>query len=147
MDMYVNDYEAYYRQANKFVGELEQALNGEYSAIQFYTKLATLAQNEKERKQIEEIREDEKRHYAEFAQIYYNLTGMQFQPKITEEMPTQYMKGLKYAIEDEQKTVDFYLEISDEPTIGYSKEVFKRAAADEQNHAVWFLYFYTKNKR
>jgi rubrerythrin len=40
--------------------------------------------------------------------------------------------------------VDFYLEITDYTTSSYIKEVFRRAAADEQNHAVWFLYYFSK---
>ncbi|KYD11778.1 hypothetical protein B4119_4180 [Parageobacillus caldoxylosilyticus] len=57
------------------------------------------------------------------------------------------MEGLEYALKDEQETVDFYLDISDETNDPYIKEVFRRAAADEQNHAVWFLYYFIKNKR
>ena len=56
------------------------------------------------------------------------------------------LDGLEFALQDEQTTVDFYMEVADgasDPTI---KEVFRRAAADEQNHAVWFLYYFTKNK-
>jgi len=53
---------------------------------------------------------------------------------------------LEFALQDEQKTVDFYMEIADDSTNQFIKDAFKRAAVDEQNHAVWFLYFYTKAK-
>ncbi|GAA3314104.1 hypothetical protein GCM10020331_005840 [Ectobacillus funiculus] len=44
-----------------------------------------------------------------------------------------------------KKTVDFfYLDIADKAQDSYIKKQFRRAATDEQNHAVWFLYFYTK---
>ena len=53
---------------------------------------------------------------------------------------------MEFALKDEQQTVDFYLEISDEATNQFVKEAFQRAAADEQNHAVWFLYYFVKAK-
>ena len=144
--MYEYDYDNFYRQSNRFIRELEKAINGEFSAIHCYEQLSKMAPNETQRKQILDIREDEKKHYQQFVQIYYNITGSQPQPKITEECPSQYLEGLEYALKDEQETADFYLRISDETNISFVKELFRRIAADEQNHAVWFLYFYTKEK-
>lgn len=146
--MYVNanGFEAYHRQTSKLIANIEKAINGEFSAINCYEQLAKMAGNEQERKQILEIRNDEKKHFKEFTQLYVNLTGMHPQPKITEECPKQHIEGLEFALIDEQETVDFYLSISDDSNDVYIKEIFRRAAADEQNHAVWFLYFYTKAK-
>jgi rubrerythrin len=143
---YTNYYDAVYRQTNVLIQEIEQAINGEYSAIECYTRLANLASSKKERERILEIREDEVRHYQQFVHIYQRLTGSPPQPKITEECPNSYVKGLKFAIEDEQKTVDFYMEIADKANDPMVQGVFKRAAVDEQNHAVWFLFFFTKAK-
>jgi rubrerythrin len=143
---YTNYYDALYRQNNKLIRELEKAINGEYNAINCYEKLANLAPNEKEKSRILEIRQDESKHYQQFDQIYTRLTGRKPQPKISEECPEVYLNGLEFALQDEQTTVDFYMEVADgtsDPTI---KEAFQRAAADEQNHAVWFLYYFTKNK-
>ncbi|MEY2193971.1 ferritin family protein [Neobacillus sp. BF23-41] len=143
---YTNYYDALYRQNNKLIRELEKAINGEYNAINCYEKLANLASNEKEKSRILEIRQDESKHYQQFEQIYTRLTGRKPQPKISEECPRVYLNGLEFALQDEQTTVDFYMEVADgtsDPTI---KEAFRRAAADEQNHAVWFLYYFTKNK-
>ncbi|HHY73050.1 MAG TPA: ferritin-like domain-containing protein [Bacillus bacterium] len=133
-----------YRQDEKLVHDIEKAINGEYSAINCYAKLANLASNDNERKQILEIRRDEIKHFQQFGQIYASLTGKQPRPKITEECPTDYLNGLEFSLQDEQQTVDFYLEIADVTTNQYIKEVFRRAAADEQNHAVWFLYYFLK---
>lgn len=129
------------RQTHKLIKDIEKAINDEYSAIQCYEKIAQLARTEKEKKQILEIREDEQKHYKQFVQIYTQLTGKQPQPKVTEDCPNSYRKGIEFALRDEQHTVDFYLDISDESKHPFIKEVFRRAAADEQNHAVWFLYF------
>ncbi|WJH37162.1 ferritin-like domain-containing protein [Paenibacillus sp. CC-CFT747] len=143
---YGNPYsDAYYRPAPdpKLVNDLVKAINGEYSAIVCYNQLAQLAPSEKEKKRILEIREDEVRHYRTFTGIYTSLTGRQPSPQMTEECAKQYAKGLRTAIEDEQDTVDFYHEVANTASDPYISESFRRAAADEQNHAVWFLYFLT----
>ncbi|WP_042462617.1 ferritin family protein [Neobacillus dielmonensis] len=143
---FTNYLDAINRQTNQFISDIEQAINGEYSAIDCYAKLANLAGNKQEREQILEIRQDEIKHYHHFVQIYQNLTGRQPQPKIIEDCPNTYLAGLEFALQDEQKTVDFYLDISDKSTDPYIKEAFQRAAKDEQSHAVWFLYYYVKAK-
>jgi rubrerythrin len=146
MNPYTNYYDALNRQPNKLITDIQKAIDGEYSAINCYSKIANLARNEVEKNRILEIRKDEVKHYQQFQQIYTSLTGSQHQAKITEACPDTYIGGLEFALQDEQKTVDFYMEISDDATNQYIKETFKRAAADEQNHAVWFLYFFTKTK-
>ncbi|HET7615554.1 MAG TPA: ferritin-like domain-containing protein [Bacillales bacterium] len=115
--------------------------------MQCYEQLAKRAGNDKERERIQEIRQDEIHHYRTFAQIFMQLTGRQPSPQITEECPKGYCQGLAFAVEDEQKTVDFYNEIADRARDPHIHSSFARAALDEQNHAVWFLYFYTKHCR
>ncbi|SFC69264.1 ferritin-like domain-containing protein [Bacillus sp. UNCCL81] len=144
--MYDQYYGNSYERDHKLISELEKAINGEYSAIKCYTKLASLAKNEDERKKILEIKEDEIKHYNLFVSIYTNLTGKQPQQKVTEDCPNAYVEGLEFALKDEQETVDFYLIVSDGTSNQFIKNAFSRAAKDEQNHAVWFLYFYMKNK-
>lgn len=134
------------RQQNKLVSDLEKAINGEYSAINCYAKLSEMAPTDKIRERIREIRKDEKRHLQVFSQLYTSLTGSQPNPKITEECPSKFVRGAEFALEDEQKTVDFYLTAADETSNLYVRDAFRRAAADEQNHAVWFLYFLMKSK-
>ncbi|WP_347548471.1 ferritin-like domain-containing protein [Pseudalkalibacillus hwajinpoensis] len=133
----------YYR---TLADDIATAINGEYSAIQCYAKLAQLAPNETERKQILEIRNDEMAHYQAFTYIYTQLTGQQPSPQLIEECPTEYVPGLDFSFKDEQKAADFYLDIADQTDDPFIKDKFKRAAADEQNHAVWFLYFLTKQR-
>ncbi|WP_439022241.1 ferritin-like domain-containing protein [Bacillus thuringiensis] len=141
----LNDYD-WYRQNDKLINDIEKAINGEYSAINCYAKLANMAPNVVERNQILEIRNDEIKHFHHFVQMYTNLTGRQPKPQITEDCPNTYLQGLEFAIQDEQKTVDFYLEIADETSNASMKDLLRRIAADEQNHAVWFLYYFVKSK-
>lgn len=145
--MYVNYNGAMYRQNEKLIRDIEKAINGEYSAIICYEKLANMAPTATERKQIMEIRQDEINHFQKFVPIYVSLTGRQPQPKIIEDCPNMYVNGLEFSLIDEQNAVDFYLEIADDVGNAYIKETFQRAAADEQNHAVWFLYYLFKNRR
>ena len=133
-----------YLSTDHLTRDILKAINGQYSAIACYTKLAEIAPTEEERTQIQEIRKDEINHYQEFCQIYIAITGTKPTPHITETCPANYKDGLQFAFKDEQNTVDFYLDIAEKAQEQYIREKFKRAAADEQNHAVWFLYYYTK---
>ncbi|GAA0338263.1 hypothetical protein GCM10008967_30660 [Bacillus carboniphilus] len=139
---YYNDY---LRQP-QLINDIQKAINAEYSAISCYEKLAKMAPTKAERERIMEIRGDEQRHYDAFRRIYTQLTGKQPDSKIIEKCPNRYNAGLEFAIKDEQEAVDFYLDIADKSSDSTIKETFRRAAADEQNHAVWFLYFFQKGK-
>ena len=118
-----------------------KAINDEYTTISCYELLANQAPNTEIKNRILEIRDDEVRHYETFWYLYISLTGKQPTPQITKQCPTDYKSGVLAAFIDEQETVDFYHDIArstDNPAI---KDAFTRASADEQNHAVWFLYF------
>jgi rubrerythrin len=123
------------------INDIQKAINGEYGAIECYDKLSKMAKTQVEKDQILEIRQDEIRHFEAFSRIYRDLTGRQPVAEIIEKCPDQYKEGVEFAFRDEQETVDFYLDIADKSQNPVIKETFRRAAADEQNHAVWFLYF------
>lgn len=129
----------------QILGDVQKAINAEYSAISCYGKLANMAPTQFEKDRILEIQSDEKRHLGEFSRIYSNLTGEQPTYQITKSCPNTYMAGIDFAFKDEQNSVDFYLDIADKTQDQYIKERFNRAAKDEQHHAVWFLYFLQTN--
>lgn len=151
--MYLNQYyvpqynNAYYRMPNDnlLVNDIQKAINAEYSAVGCYEKLAKMAPTNEEKNKIFEIQNDEKRHLEEFSEIYTNLTGRKPSYQIIEECPDEYRAGMEFAFKDEQEAVDFYLDIADQAKEQFIKERFRRTAADEQNHAIWFLYFFQKN--
>jgi rubrerythrin len=132
------------RSNGQLIKDIEKAINGEYSAIICYEQLFNTAPNDEEKAVIKEIREDEIRHFQEFSKIYMSLTGRQPNPKEVEDCPKQYRKGLRSAFVDEQETVDFYLDIAENAQIPHIINTFKRAASDEQHHAVWFSFFYNQ---
>jgi rubrerythrin len=127
------------------INDIAKAINGQYSAVACYERLAQLAPNEDVRKQILEIRQDEIKHFQMFSQIFTAMTGKKPMPQIVESCPSVYRAGLHFAFKDEQETVDFYLDIAEKANNPQIKEHFRRASADEQNHAVWFLYFLTSS--
>ncbi|MCU5500056.1 rubrerythrin family protein [Bacillus wiedmannii] len=146
---YSPQYNDYYRMPNdiELVNDIEKAINAEYSAVACYEKLAKMAPTKDEKNKILEIQKDEKRHLEEFSKIYTNLTGRKPSYQIIEQCPDKYRAGIEFAFKDEQEAVDFYLDIADKAQDPIVKERFRRAAADEQNHAVWFLFFLSKNSK
>jgi len=126
-----------------FLSDLTKAINGQYSAIRCYEQLAGQAPGEAERRRILEIRNDEIRHFNAFSSLYRAVTGQSYSPHMTESCPSHYREGLDAAFRDEQRTVDFYHEVADKAPSMEIRELFRRAAFDEQNHAVWFLYLMT----
>ncbi|WP_280771754.1 ferritin family protein [Salipaludibacillus daqingensis] len=137
----------FYRTASdsQLLNDIQKAMNAEYSAVTCYDKLANLAPSPEERSTILEIQTDDKRHLEEFSKIYTNLSGSQPSYQMTEECPEKYREGIEFAFKDEQEAVDFYLDISDKAQDMTIKDRFRRAALDEQNHAVWFLFFLTEH--
>lgn len=132
----------------QLLNDIQKAINAEYSAVACYEKLAEMAPTQDERDKIIEIQIDEKRHLDAFSRIFTNLTGGQPSYQIIEQCPNNYRAGIEYAFKDEQEAVDFYLDISDKAEDFTIKDRFRRAASDEQNHAVWFLWFiFSKNTK
>lgn len=125
----------------EIINDLSKAINGEYQAIYCYEILANQARNPEIKSRILEIRNDEIRHYQNISQIYISLTGNQPTPQITKQCSLDYKSGVLAAFIDEQETVDFYHEIARKYNNELIRNAFTQASADEQNHAVWFLYF------
>ncbi|WEK53532.1 MAG: ferritin-like domain-containing protein [Candidatus Cohnella colombiensis] len=131
----------------RLINDIVQAINGEFEAIVCYEQLSKLAPTDDTRNQILEIRNDEIRHYNQFSQIYTSITGLTPTPQYPKNCPTDYRAGIQSAFKDEQETVDFYHRISERANNPHISIPFQRAAADEQNHAVWFLFFLTSSSK
>ncbi len=131
---------------NNLLKQTQIAINGEYSAIKCYENLAKLAPTEEERNQILEIRNDEIQHFKQLVLLYTGFSGIDPKPKQSELCEDDYLRGLEAALKDEQHTVDFYLSVAEGTINTAARELFTDAAKDEQQHAVWFLYYYMKNR-
>ena len=123
------------------MNDLLTAINGEFAAIQYYEHLANLAPNEAIKKRILEIRADEEGHFKKFVHLYVCLMGHYPSPQITAPMPSDFKSGVLHSFIDEQKTNEFYRHIATSCPEPFVHKLFFEIAADEQNHAVWFLYF------
>src|SRR4051812_47597938 len=87
----------------QLANDIQKAINGEYSAIACYEKIAQMAPTQSVRDKILEIRHNEVGHYEAFRRIYTNLTGKQPTAQITEQCPPTYREGLDSAFRDEQE--------------------------------------------
>ena len=121
--------------------DIAKAINGEYTAIACYELLANQAPNDDIKNRILDIRNDEIRHYETFWYLYISLTGKEPTPTLTRTCPADYKSGVLASFKDEQETVDFYRSIARKTDNPIIRDAFTHASADEQNHAVWFLYF------
>ncbi|SIT91791.1 Rubrerythrin [Edaphobacillus lindanitolerans] len=128
---------------SSMIQNLVKAIDGEYNAIYCYEYLANQAPNAEIKNRIMEIRSDEIRHYKMFWELHQTLTGQEYQPKVTQKCPNNYWKGVSEAFLDEQITTEFYLDAARKASNVLVRNAFDSAARDEQNHAVWFLYFLT----
>ncbi|WP_232319178.1 ferritin-like domain-containing protein [Sporosarcina ureae] len=137
----LNTSQTYSNAHTQTINNLLKAINGEYHAIYCYGILANQAPTQTIKDKILEIRNDEMRHYQSFWSLYFQLTGKEPALNITEGCEKGYMSGVKSAFMDEQTTVDFYHTAARETQIPMVRSSFTQASADEQNHAVWFLYF------
>ncbi|MEK3973700.1 ferritin-like domain-containing protein [Psychrobacillus sp. FSL K6-1267] len=126
---------------SEVLSDILKAIDGEFTAISCYELLADQAPNADIKQRILEIRNDEIRHYETFWYLYISLTGKEPSPKINRQCPADYRSGILAAFIDEQETVDFYHDIARNTNNQVVRDAFTRASADEQNHAVWFLYF------
>ncbi|AMO84496.1 ferritin-like domain-containing protein [Solibacillus sp. FSL K6-1781] len=128
---------------SNLISNLTKAINGEFTAIHFYEHLAKLAPTQEIQNRILEIRNDEMRHFQGFSNSYFSITGHYPTPQITEEMPNNFKQGVLGAFKDEQEAVEFYHLAARQAGNSYIAHQFQSNASDEQNHAVWFLYFMT----
>ncbi|WP_027963649.1 ferritin family protein [Halalkalibacillus halophilus] len=126
---------------SNLVDDLLHALTIENNAIEQYTKLADIAPNKIIQDQILLIKGAETIHYRHFSHFYTQMTGEIYTPQIPLDISTSYTESLHDAFKEKQNTVTFYYDLAERSNNPYVKEKFRRAAVDEQNHAVWLLYF------
>ncbi|WP_416150508.1 ferritin-like domain-containing protein [Salipaludibacillus sp. HK11] len=134
-----NDYEG-------FLDKLQMVINHKYSTKYGYQKLVNAEFNTRQQVVIlRNILNDEVRHYQQFATMYLALTGREPVPNISREWLEDDPEVFFSSYLSEQKNVSIYNELSERAPTPLFREQFKRASADEQNHAIWFLSFLTVN--
>lgn len=137
----MNFHDCDYHMQYSVLNDLTKAMDGEHEAICFYEMLANMAPKASMKKKILEIRDDEIQHFHMFEHIYFCLTGCQYFPQTQPTYPKSFLHGIDKAFHDEQETVDFYHTVARKVQDPWISCAFSESASDEQNHAVWFLYF------
>jgi rubrerythrin len=121
------------------INDVIEAIIGEVQAYNFYENLAELAPTDYERDIINSIQNDEARHYHWFTMILQRLGGNL--PEIPAGvLPTDFMEGLKIAIQDELNAASFYQNIAYNAVDRQMQMHFMHASHDEQRHASWLQY-------
>lgn len=126
----------------QLIEDLQKAIQGEYEAIQFYRALIPMAPPD-HRKYIGQIESDERtEHIVNFSNLYRHLTGKE--PSVHPgKLPTDYVSGLKKAIDDEQEAAEFYQKVylgSNDPFV---RKIFFEAMTDEMRHATRISFLYS----
>lgn len=127
-----------YRPHTHLMDDVTKALNEEFQAIQYYTRLAELAPNAQFRQSILEIRQDEIKHFHWFTKSYKELFGHFAPLTLGVKLPVSFQKGVHDSIKDEQEAVPFYKSIASKISNPQIRQRFIRAANDEGRHAQIF---------
>lgn len=92
---------------------IREAVSGEKEDELFYDYLISIAPEEEAKEIIMSIRDDERKHFSMFRQIYYELTGQIIMPEPEGEFkkPETYCIGLKKALKGELNAVKKYRKI------------------------------------
>ena len=146
MSYYQNDYyyDIYRQQPSQLAIDIERAIHLKYNAINCYAELSQMAPNNLVKANIIGIRQDDIKHYEAFRQIYCILTGINLEVKPTQKCAKTWEEGVEAAFLNEQLESSFYLKLADQATNQDVKNIFYRAAMEDQIHSNWFLYYMIK---
>lgn len=129
-----NQYSPMYAQDGLFQ-TLLNAMKGEAAAVDFYSRLATLAPNPKVQAEILKIAEDERQHLQSFVNLFYTLTNRHPQYGVERMAFNTFEEGLLDAFEDELRDYETYRNQYLKTRNQAVRDVFFRAFTDELKHA------------
>ncbi len=121
---------------------LIHAMEGESGAIDFYTRLATMAPNKMAKDVVEHALNDEKKHLEAFVELYKALTGKTPKYKTPRTKFSNFKEGVWVAYNDELEAYETYRDdylLSNDQMI---RDTFFLAMTDEIEHAMRFGLLY-----
>lgn len=127
---------------------ISDAVAGEREDEMFYDYLISIAPSEEDKDIIRSIRDDERKHFMMFRQIYFELTCQMLPcPKETEfEKPKSYCAGIQKALFGELEAVERYRRIlfalQDRRHINMLTEII----TDEIKHSSKYNFLFSKNQ-
>ena len=122
--------------------KLQTYITSELKDSMLYRELAELANNDENKTLLLEIARDEQNHADEFNLIYKMLTGKKYMPNIAlPKLDCSFNKKIMEKIADESNDMRNYnKEYMSENKNSTLKNLFYRAAVDENAHALKLLY-------
>ncbi|MGE5328213.1 MAG: ferritin-like domain-containing protein [Deltaproteobacteria bacterium] len=127
---------------------IKDAILGEREDELFYDYLISEAPSEEDKKIIQSIRDDERKHNKMFKELYYELTG-KMPPSAPEPefvKPESYSAGLQQALFGELGAVERYRKILFGLTKRKDINMITEIITDELKHASKYNFLYAKNK-
>jgi len=128
---------------------IKDAIVGEREDELFYDYLISEAPSEEDKKIIQSIRDDERKHNKMFKELYYELTG-KMPPQAAEPefvKPESYVAGLQQALFGELGAVERYRRILFGLTKRKDINMITEIITDELKHASKYNFLYAKNKK
>lgn len=135
--------------SNKFVLELiKDAIKDELVDNKFYSDLANSVKDIDDKKTLEQMSLDEKKHYEMFMDIYTKLTGEEYQPDNLEykTVSKNFLSNIEKSISGELAGVEAYRPILFALENQQFKNYLTEIITDEQNHAARLIYMFSRNK-
>lgn len=147
-DMTAQDPYSYPQNLPEALQLIRGAVTGEREDELFYDYLIKEAPSEEDKDVIRSIRDDERKHFKMFRQIYLELTGQMLPPTQDTgfEKPKSYCEGLQKALFGELGAVERYRKIlfalQDRRHINMLTEII----TDEIKHSAKYNFLFSRNK-
>lgn len=91
-----------------FTEQLKEAIEDEYEAYYLYRSMASMTTDEREKKFLTHMYEDEKSHYEMFQQLYHMLTGEYVPNPKKRPICTDFQRCVHEALEDKLEAIETY---------------------------------------
>ncbi|HZJ77974.1 MAG TPA: ferritin-like domain-containing protein [Clostridia bacterium] len=128
----------------QFEEKLTDAIIGEATSAELYTRLLKEAPDKLHGKFLEQARDDELEHLKYFEKLYYTYMGTGAQYKVKEVQYPSYKEGIFMALEDELKTAKFYKDMQMSVKDQLIRDTFFFAMVDELVHATQLSTLFNK---
>jgi rubrerythrin len=127
---------------------IRNAVAGEREDEMFYDYLITVSPTEEDKNVIRSIRDDERKHFRLFRQMYYELTGQVIpqQPESQFEKPASFCDGIQKAFFGELGAVERYRKILFALKYRVHINMITEIITDELKHANKYSFLFSKNK-
>lgn len=136
-----------YKELNKALMLIKDAVEDERKDELFYSHLISLAPTEEQEGIIISIRDDEQKHNKMFREIYYSLTGMKISSpeNVYFDEPKSYVEGITQALFGELAAVEKYRDIRAGMPNRYYRDMLFEIITDEIKHSAKYNYLLTIN--